>query len=224
MRVLVVEDEERLARLLRRVLEEEHYVVDLAGDGIAGEDLARSAAYDFIILDVMLPGRDGISVCRRLREDHLNVPILMLTARDSVEDRVRGLDAGADDYVVKPFAFAELLARLRSLARRRTEELASAILEADGLHMDLIRHEVRRDGLRLDLTAKEFALLEFFLRHQGQVLTRTQLLNGVWRYDADTASNVVDIYVHYLREKVDRPFTSKLLHTVRGIGYSLRSP
>jgi DNA-binding response OmpR family regulator len=223
MRVLVVEDEQRLARLLRRVLEEEHYVVDLAFDGATGEEMARDASYDFIILDVMLPERDGLTVCRGLRKAGIATPVLMLTARDAVNDRVAGLDAGADDYLVKPFAFAELLARLRSLARRRTGELAQARLEAGGLSMDLLRHEVTRDGKPIELTAREYALLEYLLRHQGQVLTRTQLLNGVWQYDADTASNVVDIYINYLRDKIDRGFPAKLLHTVRGVGYVLRS-
>ncbi|MBI4498447.1 MAG: response regulator transcription factor [Chloroflexi bacterium] len=222
MRVLVIEDEQRLARIIRRVLEEEQYVVDLAFDGPTGEDLARTGDYDVIILDVMLPGRDGVAVCRRLRQDGVACLVLMLTARDALEDRVRGLDAGADDYLVKPFAFAELLARVRALGRRRTGELAPTTLQADGLVMDLLRHDVTRNGQRIDLTAKEFALLEYLLRHQGQVLTRTQILNGVWRYDADAASNVVDTYVHYLREKIDRNFGPKLLHTVRGVGYVLR--
>lgn len=222
MRVLVVEDEQRLARLMRRVLEEERYTVDVAHDGITGEDLARSGQYDAVVLDLMLPGRDGISICQRLRLDGIAVPILMLTARDAVDDRVRGLDVGADDYLVKPFAFPELLARLRSLIRRRTGERAEARLEADGLSMDLVRHQVTRDGKPIDLTAREYALLEYLLRHPGQVMTRTQLLNAVWEYDADTASNVVDIYIHYLRDKIDRNHSSKLLHTIRGVGYVLR--
>jgi DNA-binding response OmpR family regulator len=223
MRVLVVEDEQRLARLLKRVLEEEQYVVDLAFDGIMGEDMARTVDYDFIVLDIMLPGKDGLTVCRSLRQARIATPVLMLTARDAVHDRVTGLDAGADDYLVKPFAFAELLARLRSLARRRTGELAQTRLEAADLSIDLLRHEVVRGGKHIDLTAKEYALLEYLLRHQGQVLTRTQLLNGVWEYEADTVSNVVDIYIHYLRDKIDRGFPTKLLHTVRGVGYVLRS-
>ena len=222
MRVLVVEDEQRLARLLRRVLEEEHYTVDEAHDGIDGEDLARAGVYDFIVLDVMLPGQDGIAVCRNLRRSRVATPILMLTARDAVEDRVRGLDAGADDYLVKPFAFTELLARLRSLARRRTEQLTPTRLEVDGLVLDPVRHEVTRDGRLVELTPREFALLEYFVRHPGQVLTRTQILANVWRYDTAVTSNVVDTYVHYLRDKIDRGHERKLLRTVRGIGYVLR--
>ncbi len=223
MRVLVIEDDQRLARALRRVLEEERYVVDEAHDGVDGEDLAREGEYDFIVLDVMLPGRDGITVCRNLRRTKIATPVLMLTARDTIEDRVTGLDAGADDYLVKPFASMELLARLRSLARRRTDELLESKLEADGLVMDLVRHEVRRDGREIELTAREFALLEYFLRHQGQALTRTQILSAVWRYDTEVISNVVDIYVHYLREKIDRGSDKQLLRTIRGVGYSLRA-
>lgn len=222
MRVLVVEDERRLARLLRRVLEEERYTVDEAYDGVEGEDLARTGVYDVIILDVMLPGRDGLTVCRNLRRDRVATPILMLTARDAVSDRVTGLDAGADDYLVKPFAFAELLARLRALTRRRTAEIAPTHLEAGDLVMDLVKHEVTRAGKVIDLTPREYALLEYFLRHPGHVLSRARLLEAVWRYDAEVTSNVVDIYVHYLREKIDRGFERKLLHTVRGAGYVLR--
>ncbi len=222
MRVLVVEDERRLARLLRRVLEEERYTVDEAYDGVEGEDLARTGVYDVIILDVMLPGRDGLTVCRNLRRDRVATPILMLTARDAVPDRVSGLDAGADDYLVKPFAFAELLARLRALTRRRTPEMAPTRLEVADLVMDLIKHEVTRAGKVIDLTPREYALLEYFLRHPGHVLSRTRLLEAVWRYDAEVTSNVVDIYVHYLREKIDRGYERRLLHTVRGAGYVLR--
>jgi len=222
MRVLIVEDDRRLVRALRRVLEEERYTVDEAFDGTDGEELARSGEYDFIVLDGMLPGRDGVAVCQNLRRQRVATPILMLTARDTVEDRVKGLDAGADDYLVKPFASVELLARLRSLGRRRTEELAEAKLDIADLVMDLVRHEVTRAGATIELTAREFALLEYFLRHPGQVLTRTQILTAVWRYDTEVVSNVVDIYVHYLRDKIDKGFEQKLLHTVRGVGYALR--
>lgn len=222
MRVLLVEDERRLVRALRRMLEEERYVVDEAFDGIEGEELARDGEYDFIVLDVMLPGRDGVAVCRNLRKSKVATPILMLTARDTIEDRVKGLDAGADDYLVKPFASLELLARLRALDRRRTEVMPETRLESDGLVMDLVRHEVSRGGRSIELTAREYALLEYFLRHPGQALTRTQILAAVWRYDTEVVSNVVDIYVHYLRDKVDRGFERKLLHTIRGVGYSLR--
>jgi len=222
MRVLVVEDDRRLVRALRRVLEEERYVVDEAFDGIDGEELAREGEYDAIVLDWMLPGRDGLSVCRNLRRAKIATPILMLTARDTVENRVEGLDAGADDYLVKPFASIELLARLRAIGRRRTEELPDVRLAADDLVMDLARHEVTRGGKPIELTAREFALLEYFLRHPGQALTRTQILAAVWRYDTEVVSNVVDIYVHYLRDKIDQGQQKKLLHTIRGVGYALR--
>jgi DNA-binding response OmpR family regulator len=223
MRVLVVEDDLRLGRLLRRVLEAERYAVDVAVDGVHGEDLAGAGAYDVIILDVMLPDRDGVTVCANLRRRGVQTPILLLTALDAVPDRVRGLDAGADDYLPKPFAVAELLARLRSLARRRTAEIAPAQLAADGLVMDVVRHEVQRDGRRIDLSLREFTLLEYLLRHPGQVLTRTQLLEGVWGYEVGLTSNLVDAYIHNLREKIDHGFPRKLLHTVRGVGYVLRA-
>jgi len=222
MRVLLVEDDRRLVRALRRVLEEERYVVDEAFDGVEGETLAGEGGYGLIVLDWMLPERDGVAVCRNLRRAKVATPILMLTARDTVENRVAGLDAGADDYLVKPFASIELLARLRSLGRRRSDELAETTLSADGLVMDLIRHEVSRNGKQIELTAREFALLEYLLRHQGQALSRTQILAAVWRYDTEVVSNVVDIYVHYLRDKVDRGFEHRLIHTVRGVGYKLR--
>ncbi|MHB8577066.1 MAG: response regulator transcription factor [Dehalococcoidia bacterium] len=223
MRVLLIEDDRRLVRALRRVLEEERYVVDEAFDGADGEELARTGEYDAIVLDGMLPGRDGLAVCRNLRRARNATPILMLTARDTVENRVEGLDAGADDYLVKPFASIELLARLRSIGRRRTDELPDARLEADDLVMDLMRHEVQRGGRTIELTAREFALLEYFLRHPGQALTRTQILAAVWRYDTEVVSNVVDIYVHYLRDKIDQRSAKKLLHTIRGVGYALRA-
>jgi DNA-binding response OmpR family regulator len=223
MRILVVEDEVRLARLLRRVLEAEHYAVDVAVDGLQGEDLAGGGVYDLIILDVMLPDRDGVTVCANLRRQGVQTPVLLLTALDAVADRVRGLDAGADDYLTKPFAVAELLARIRSLTRRRTAALAPASLRVDGLVMDVARHEVQRDGRRVDLSLREYALLEYFLRHPGQVLTRAQLLEGVWGYEPELTSNLVDAYVHNLREKIDRGHARKLLHTVRGVGYALRA-
>jgi DNA-binding response OmpR family regulator len=222
MRVLLIEDDRRLLRALRRTLEEERYVVDEASDGVEGEDLARVGAYDFVVLDVMLPRRDGITVCRNLREARVATPVLMLTARDTVADRVTGLDAGADDYLIKPFASLELLARLRSLGRRRTDELSEARLECAGVMMDLVRHEVYRDAREIELTAREFALLEYFLRHPGQALTRTQILAAVWRYDSEVVSNVVDIYVHYLRDKLVQGSEKQLIRTIRGVGYALR--
>jgi DNA-binding response OmpR family regulator len=222
VRILIVEDDERLLRLLRRILEEEGHMTDAAFDGVEGKRQALGGAFDLIVLDVMLPRLDGVALCRELRQAHIATPILMLTARDTVADRVRGLDAGADDYLVKPFATAELLARVRALERRRIAEVADARLVADGLEMNLVRHEVERDGRPIDLTPREYALLEYFLRNHGQVLTRPQIMAAVWRFDTDLASNVVDLYVHYLRDKIDRKFDRKLLHTVRGVGYVLR--
>lgn len=221
MRALVVEDEARLASLIQRVLRDECYDVDVALDGDHGLAAALTADYDVMILDVMLPGIDGIDVCRALRGRGVTTPVLMLTARDGVADRVSGLDAGADDYLIKPFAFAELLARLRALSRRRLDSPEANRLQVGDLVLDLVRHEARRDGRLIELTAREFALLEFLMRHPGQVLTRSQILDAVWRYDSDLASNVVDTYVHYLREKIDQHEQSKLLRTVRGVGYAI---
>ncbi len=221
MRVLVIEDEERLARLIERVLADERYEVDVALDGARGLARALTGDYDLLILDVMLPGIDGIEICRTLRGRGVPTAILMLTARDGVDDRVIGLDAGADDYLIKPFAFAELLARLRALTRRRLDPPESSQLQVGDLVLDLVRHEARRGGRLIELTAREFALLEFLMRHPGQVLTRNQILDNVWNFDADLASNVVDTYVHYLREKIDRHEQTRLIRTVRGVGYAI---
>lgn len=223
MHLLLVEDERRLAAAVRRVLEEEGHVVDLVADGADALAQARAEAYDGIVLDVMLPSLNGYEVARRLRAAGTSTPILMLTARDSIEDRVTGLDAGADDYLVKPFALAELLARVRALGRR--SQMASGepnILRVGDLELDLRSREAERAGKRIELTAKEFALLEALMRHPGQVLTRSQLLDIVWNYDVLTESNVVDTYIHYLRTKVDRDFEPKLIRTVRGAGYAIR--
>ncbi len=212
MHILVVEDEQRLAYLLRRVLLEERHTVDLAHDGHAGLDLALSDTYDAVILDVMLPGIDGIEVCRQMRAEHIMTPVLMLTARGSVEDRVTGLNVGADDYLTKPFAMEELLARVNALLRRRDRRFDETLqLSVGDLTLDLVRHEARRDGRIIELTAKEFALLEYLMRHAGRVLTRTQIVDAVWRYDLDALSNVVDIYIHYLRDKIDQGFTHPLI-------------
>ena len=224
MHILVVEDEQRLARLLRRVLSEERHMVDTAHDGNEGFDLAASDTYDAVILDVMLPGIDGMEVCRRMRDHGVDTPVLMLTARGSIEDRVMGLNVGADDYLVKPFAMEEFLARVNALLRRRGREMdVSSELQVADLSLNLVRHEVRRGNTMVELTAKEFALLEFLMRHPGQVLTRTQIIDHVWRYDLDALSNVVDTYIHYLRDKVDRGFPRKLIKTVRGVGYKIEA-
>ena len=222
MHILVVEDDQRLARLLQRVLAEERHAVDIAYAGGRGLDLALSGGYDLIILDLMLPDRDGVDVCRALRAEGIEVPVLMLTARGSVEDRVGGLNAGADDYLVKPFAMAELLARVNALLRRRDRAFdVGTQLSVDGLTMDLLRRVVRRDGRVIELTPKEFALLEYLMRNPGMALSRTQIIDHVWRYDLDAVSNVVDIYIHYLRDKIDRGARKPLLKTVRGVGYKI---
>jgi two-component system, OmpR family, response regulator len=221
MRVLVVEDEVKLAGLLRRGLVEEGHAADVAGTGDDALWMAAATEYDAILLDVMLPGVDGFEVCRQLRERRVWAPVLMLTARDAVEDRIAGLDAGADDYLPKPFSFAELLARLRALARRGAVERPTA-LEVGDLRLDPATRQVWRDGTEVALSAKEFALLEVFMRRPGQVLSRFQLLEHAWDYGYEHRSNVVDVYVRYLREKVDRPFGRTSLETVRGIGYRLR--
>ncbi len=219
MRILVVEDEQKLAGLLERGLVEEGHAADVARTGEDALWMARSVAYDAIVLDLMLPGVNGIGVCRRLRADGVWSPVLMLTARDAVEDRVAGLDAGADDYLPKPFSFAELLARLRALVRRGPVE-RPAVFETAGLRLDPASHRVWRGEVEIELSAKEFALLETFMRRPGQVLSRYQLLERAWDIAYENKSNVVD--VRYLREKVDRPFGIETLETVRGSGYRLR--
>lgn len=222
MRVLVVEDQLRMAVLLKRGLEEDGYAVDVATTGTDALWRATEFGYDAVLLDVMLPGLDGIEVCRRLRAAGRWVPVLVLTARDAVEDRVRGLDAGADDYLVKPFSFAELSARIRALIRRGGVERPSELRVAD-LRLDPATRRAWRGPVELDLSAKEFALLELFLRHPGQVLTRTRILEHVWDFAYAGVSNVVDQYVLYLRRKIDRPFRVAQLETVRGTGYRLRA-
>jgi two-component system OmpR family response regulator len=221
MRVLVVEDELKMAALIRRGLREEGLSVDVAERGEDALWMAGSTEYDVIVLDVMLPGIDGFETCRRLRDDGVWSPVLMLTARDAVEDRVAGLDRGADDYLVKPFSFAELLARLRALSRRGPVE-RPVVLEVGGLRLDPATRQVWRDDHEISLSTKEFALLEAFMRRPGQVLSRYQLLEHAWDYEYENRSNVVDVYVRYLRQKVDRPFGADSIETVRGAGYRLR--
>ncbi|HZC31278.1 MAG TPA: response regulator transcription factor [Gaiellaceae bacterium] len=221
MRVLVVEDEKKLGELLGRGLREEGYAADVADRGEAALWMAQAVDYDAIVLDVMLPGVDGFDVCRRLRKDGVWTPVLMLTARDAIEDRVSGLDMGADDYLTKPFSFDELLARLRALTRRAPAE-RPAVLEVGALRLDPAAHRAWRGDRELDLSAKEFALLEVFMRRAGVALTRTQLLDGAWDLAFESRSNVVDVYVRYLRQKIDRPFGTDSIETVRGVGYRLR--
>jgi two-component system OmpR family response regulator len=221
VRVLVVEDEPRMAALLKRGLVEEGYVVDIASNGPDGLWHALEFPYDAVLLDVMLPKMSGVEVCRQLREQQRWTPVLMLTARDAVNDRVAGLDAGADDYLVKPFAFDELSARVRALVRRGTVARPTE-LRVGGLRLDPASRRAWRGEAELDLSVKEFAMLRLFLAHPGQVLTRTQILEHVWDYAYDGTSNVVDQYVLYLRRKIDRPFRLQQLETVRGAGYRLR--
>jgi len=223
MRVLVVEDEHKIAAFIKRGLEENAYAVDVAYDGEQGYDWAKSFDYDFIILDIMLPEMDGITLCRKLRQEGDQANILMLTARDSIDDRVAGLDAGADDYLVKPFAFRELLARLRALARRGGEQRTS-VLKVGDLRLNLMTRQAEREGHKIELTAKEFALLELLMRHPNQVLSRTVIAEHVWDYNFYSQSNVVDVYIRYLRRKLDDPFPEKMIQTVRGMGYRLLEP
>jgi two-component system OmpR family response regulator len=222
VRVLLVEDQTKLARAVRRGLQQEGYAVDVAATGDDGLHLAIEVDYDAVVLDVMLPGLDGFEVCRRMRVQGRWAPVLMLTARDGVADRVTGLDVGADDYLVKPFAFRELLARLRALLRRGAGE-RPAVLTVGGLQLDPAAHTVSRDGRPVELSAREFALLEFFMRHPGEVVTRTQVLEHVWDFNYEGLSNVVDVYVGYLRRKLEQPSGRPLLRTVRGVGYALES-
>ncbi len=222
MRILVVEDERRVSAFIKRGLEEEHYAVDVAHDGEEALDWAAMVDYDLIVLDVLLPKKDGIQVCRELRQQGNKVPILMLTARDAIEDRVKGLDSGADDYLVKPFAFQELLARIRALLRR-SGEAKTPLLQVGDLVLDTLRREARRGKRVIELTAREYALLEFLMRHPGHVLSRTQIADHVWSYDFFTTSNVVDVYIGYLRRKIDRDFDIKLIQTVRGAGYKIEA-
>jgi two-component system, OmpR family, response regulator len=221
MRALVVEDEVKMAALIRRGLVEEGYAADIARTGEDALWMASATPYDAILLDVMLPGRDGFDVCRELRETGVWTPILMLTARDGVDDRVAGLDSGADDYLTKPFSFAELLARLRALTRRGLSERPT-VLEVGSLRLDPATREVWRKGVKVDLSTKEFALLETFMRRPGHVLSRLDLLDHAWDYAYENRSNVVDVYVRYLRAKIDRPFGLSSIETVRGAGYRLR--
>ena len=221
MRILLVEDDKKVASFIRKGLEEEGYAVDVAADGEAGLFMGLDRLHDLIILDVMLPKKPGFQVLRELRQAKVATPVLMLTARDTVEDKVQGLDAGADDYLTKPFVFAELLARVRALLRRRAEARSPRLQVAD-LVLDPATRSVTRGGQPITLTNREFALLEYLMRNAGRVLTRTAITEHVWDYDFDSGTNVIDVYVNYLRKKIDAGHEPKLLHTVRGAGYVLR--
>ncbi|WP_306535017.1 response regulator transcription factor [Geobacter sp.] len=221
MKILVVEDEKKVSSFIKRGLEEERYEVDTAFNGEEGLRMALEKGFDLIILDVMLPKKDGLSVVRELREKRNATPVLMLTAKDSVEDIVAGLDSGSDDYLTKPFAFVELLARVRALVRRSEQDRGAEIRFAD-LRLDPVTHKVWRKDKEIDLTAKEYSLLEYFMRNPNQVLTRTMIAEHVWDYTFDSFTNIIDVYVNYLRKKIDREADKKLIHTVRGVGYILK--
>lgn len=221
MRILVVEDEKKVASFIKRGLEEESFSVDMAYDGEEGLYMAESNPYDLILMDLMLPKMDGLSVIKELRSKGNKTPVLCLTAKDTVEDIVSGLDSGSDDYLTKPFAFAELVARVRALLRRGTQDRGAEIRFAD-LRLDPVAHKVWRSNKEIELTAKEYALLEYFIRNPNQILTRTMIAEHVWDYTFDSFTNIIDVYVNYLRKKVDRDYEKKLIHTVRGIGYVMK--
>jgi DNA-binding response OmpR family regulator len=222
MRILIVEDEPKVASFIRRALEEESYAVDVCPDGQQGHDLACEVNYDLIILDLMLPNLPGLAVLKGIRAEKVKTPVLILTARSEVDQRVKGLDAGADDYLTKPFAIEELLARSRALMRRASGE-TTGILQIDDLILNPITHEVTRAGQRIDLTSKEYALLEYMMRSTGRVLTRPMISEHVWDLDFDTFTNVIDVYISYLRNKIDKGHERNLIHTVRGSGYTLKA-
>ncbi len=221
MRVLVVEDEKKVASFIKRGLEEESFDVDVAHDGEEGLYMAESNPYDLILMDIMLPKMDGLTAIQELRKKDIGTPVLCLTAKDTVDDIVKGLDSGSDDYLTKPFAFAELLARVRTLVRRGQQDRGAEIRFAD-LRLDPVAHKVWRGNKEIDLTAKEYSLLEYFMRNPNQVLTRTQIAEHVWDYTFDSFTNIIDVYVNYLRKKVDKDYDKKLIHTVRGVGYVLK--
>ena len=221
MRVLVVEDEKKVASFIKRGLEEESFTVDVAYDGEEGFEMAANHPYDVILMDLMLPKKDGLSVIRELREREILTPVLCLTAKDTVEDIVEGLEMGSDDYLTKPFAFGELLARVKALLRRTSKDRGAEIFFAD-LRLDPVSHKVWRSDKEIDLTAKEYGLLEYFMRNPNEVLTRAMIAEHVWDYTFDSFTNIIDVYVNYLRKKVDRDYDAKLIHTVRGVGYVLK--
>ena len=221
MRILVVEDEKKVASFIKRGLEEEDFAVDVAFDGEEGLYLAENNPYDVILMDLMLPKKDGLTVIRELRGKDISTPVLCLTAKDSVEDIVSGLESGSDDYLTKPFAFGELLARVKALVRRISKDRGAEVHFAD-LRLDPVTHKIWRSDKEIDLTAKEYALLEYFMRNPNEVLTRAMIAEHVWDYTFDSFTNIIDVYVNYLRKKVDRDYDKKLIHTVRGVGYVLK--
>jgi heavy metal response regulator len=221
MKILLVEDEKKVASFIKRGLEEEHFIVDVAYDGESGEFMALTSEYDLIILDILLPKKNGFEVLKSLRANGIQTPILILTAKGSIDDKVEGLNSGADDYLTKPFAFAELIARIRSLLRRTSSEKSNIIKVAD-LELDTVKHIAKRGEKIIELTAREYSLLEYFMRNKGRVLTRTMIAEHIWDYHFDTGSNIIDVYVRRLRKKIDEGFPKKLIHTIRGVGYIIK--
>jgi len=220
MKILIVEDEHLIATSLKKGLEQEHYTVDIAFDGIEGYDLAATGDYDIILLDLMLPGLDGLSICKKLREEKNNTPILMLTAKSQLEDKIKGLNSGADDYLTKPFAFEELLARIRALSRR-PQQSTSKVLTVGDLSIDTTNYQIKRGNKEIRLSSKEYSLLECLVRHTGQILNKDQLIQYVWSYESDILPNTVEVYIRNLRQKIDKPFKKKLIQTIRGFGYKI---
>lgn len=221
MRILVVEDEKKLASFIQRALKEMKYAVDLAYDGNEGSFMAEENPYDLIVLDIMLPNKDGFSICRDLRKKNIDTPILMLTAQDDVDDKIKGLDSGADDYLTKPFSFGEFLARVRALLRRKQNTKTTKLKIAD-LELDQLTHTVMRGSKLIDLTSTEYALLEYLMLNANQIVTRTMISEHVWSDDFDAFSNVINVYINYIRKKVDDGFDKKLIHSIRGVGYILK--
>lgn len=220
MKILIVEDEHLIATSLKKGLEQEHYTVDIAFDGIEGYDLASSGDYELILLDLMLPGMDGLSICQKLRSENIHIPILMLTAKSQLDDKIKGFDKGADDYLTKPFAFEELLARIRALSRR-PQKTTSKILTVADLSIDTTNYQVKRGNREIRLSSKEYSLLECLVRHTGQILNKDQIIQYVWSYESDILPNTVEVYIRNLRQKIDQPFKKKLIQTIRGFGYKI---
>lgn len=220
MKILIVEDEHLIATSLKKGLEQEHYTVDIAFDGIEGYDLAATGDYDIILLDLMLPGLDGLTICKKLREENNHTPILMLTAKSQLEDKIKGLNSGADDYLTKPFAFEELLARIRALSRR-PQQSTSKVLTVGDLSIDTTNYQIKRGNKEIRLSSKEYSLLECLVRHAGQILNKDQLIQYVWSYESDILPNTVEVYIRNLRQKIDQPFKKKLIQTIRGFGYKI---
>ena len=220
MKILVVEDEHLIANALKKGLEQEHYIVDLAFDGIEGFDLASSGEYDLVLLDLMLPKMDGLEICRQLRDQQVHVPILILTAKSQLEDKIKGLNCGADDYLTKPFAFEELLARIRALTRR-PKSAAAEILTVGDLSLNLSTYEVIRQKKHITLSSKEYSLLECLMRHANKILSKNQLIQYVWSYESDILPNTVEVYIRNLRQKIDKNYKVKLIKTIRGFGYKI---